>query len=103
MGRWILRTGSLASVESALRIYESAFDYLRLETVCSRTILENRSVVSFHDRCSLSGRVIREGYYSMPERTYGLIEHALNRGDWPRVRQLLEPKAKLIARRIHQS
>ena len=102
-GRWILRPGSLASVESALRIYETAFEYLGLERVCSHTILENRSVVSFHDRCSLSGRVIRQGYYTMSERTYDVVEHVLNRGDWPRVRQFLESKAKLIARRIRQS
>jgi len=103
VGRWILRPGSLAPVESYLRIFEAAFDRLRLEQVCTHVIVENRSVVSFHDHCGLKRRAVRRAYYDFGGAIYDVVEHVLNRGDWPRVRQLLEPKAQLIARRVHQS
>jgi RimJ/RimL family protein N-acetyltransferase len=99
-GRWILRPGSLAAVESALRIYEAAFEHLHLEQIYSHTFLDNRSVVSFHDHCGLSQRAVRRGYYTIQGRSYDAVEHVLNRCDWPHVRPLLEPRARMIAQRM---
>lgn len=97
-GRWIMRPGSLAPVESALRIYEAAFDYLHLEEVYGHTITENKVVVSFHDRCGLTRRALLPSYYSIGQMTYDAVEHVLTRQNWPRVRQSLEPIAKIAAR-----
>jgi len=99
-GRWILRPGSLAAVESALRTYEAAFEHLQLEKVCSHTLVENRSVVSFHDHCGLKRLAIRPDYYSFRGRSYDVVEHVLQRRDWPQVRQLLELLARTIARQL---
>ena len=99
-GRWILRAASLASVESALRTYQAAFECLHLEEVRAHTVVDNRSVVSFHDHCGLRRRAVRRGYYAIGGRTYDVVEHVLNRCDWPHVRQLLEPRARMIAQRI---
>lgn len=99
-GRWILRPGSWASVESALRIYEAAFDYLQLDEVRSQTICENRHVVGFHDRCGVPRQGVLRGYYKMDQMTYDVIEHVLTRRDWPRVRQSLEPLARKVAERL---
>jgi len=102
-GRWILRPGSLASVESVLRIYEAAFDCLHLDEVRSHTFYENKQVVSFHDHCNLSRRGVIPDYYTIAGVNYDVVEHTLTRGDWPRVRQLLEPTAERVARRTLQS
>jgi hypothetical protein len=103
-GRWILRPGSLASVESALRIYEAAFDHLKLEEVRSQTICENKHVVAFHDRCGVPRHGVLRGYYTMDDETYDVVEHCLTRGDWPRVRQSMEPLARKVAERLqHRS
>lgn len=99
-GRWILRPGSLASVETALKIYEAAFEHLQLEQICAHTIVDNRSVVSFHDHSGLKRHALRRAYYIIEGQAYDAIEHVLNRSDWPQVKQLLEPRARLIAQRI---
>jgi RimJ/RimL family protein N-acetyltransferase len=101
-GRWILRPGSLASVESALRIYEAAFDHLCIEQICTHTIVDNRSVVSFHEHCGLKQRAVRKGYYNFGGRSYDVVEQVLDRRDWPPVRQLLEAKARRIAQRVER-
>ena len=102
-GRWILRPGSLASVECVLRLYEAAFERLQLDEVRSHTYCDNLKVVSFHDRCGLSRRAVLPSYYIVDQVPIDVVEHVLTRSDWPRVKQLLEPKAQAIARRIHHS
>jgi len=99
-GRWILRPGSFAAVESALRIYEAAFERLQLEEVCGHTFLDNKAVVSFHDRCGLERRAILRDYYQINGQGYDVVEHVLRRQSWPRVRAMLEPRARQIARRF---
>lgn len=101
-GRWILKPGSLASLESALRIYQAAFDYLHFEEIYCRTVGENQLVLSFHDRCGLSRRAILPGFFKIDQVTYDGVEHVLTRQDWPRVRQLLEPKARMVAQRMQR-
>jgi RimJ/RimL family protein N-acetyltransferase len=99
-GRWILPPGSWASVESALRIYEAAFDYLQLEEVRSQTFCTNAHVVAFHDRCGVPRRGVLRGYYTIEEEKIDVVEHMLRRGGWPKIRQSLEPLAKRIAERL---
>jgi RimJ/RimL family protein N-acetyltransferase len=99
-GRWILRPGSLASVESALRVYEAVFDHLHLDEVHSQTYVENEPVVSFHDRCCLTRRAVLPGYYTVDGIAIDVVEHVLTRRDWPRVRQFMEPLAKKVADRL---
>jgi RimJ/RimL family protein N-acetyltransferase len=99
-GRWILRPGSLASVESALRIYEAAFDYLHLDELYCRTITANEGVVSFHDRYGLTRRALLPGHFIIDQMTYDAVEHVLDRQNWPRVRQSMEPIAKKIGERL---
>ena len=99
-GRWIVRPGSLAAVESALRIYEVAFDRVDLEGVRCRTISENHQVVSFHDACGLPRSNHLPGFVRVGSATYDVIEHLATRAAWPALRALLEPKAVALARRV---
>lgn len=48
-GRWVIRKGSLAAVESVALIYKLAFDILGLESIYCRTLSDNKAVVSFHN------------------------------------------------------
>ncbi len=52
-GRWILKAGSLAAVESAWLVYQCAFEMLQLDAVYCRTNAENTAVISFHDSCGI--------------------------------------------------
>jgi RimJ/RimL family protein N-acetyltransferase len=47
-GRWILKRGSLAALESVSLVYDTGFDRLGLTLMYSRTEEVNRPVVSFH-------------------------------------------------------
>lgn len=99
-GRWILRPGSWASVESALCVFKAAFDLLHLDEVRSQTYCENTHVVSFHDRCGVPRHGVLPGYYNVNGVPIDVVEHVLTRGEWPRVRQIIEPMAKRIAERL---
>lgn len=48
-GRWVIRKGSSAAVESVALIYKVAFDVLGLKSIFCRTLSDNKAVVSFHD------------------------------------------------------
>jgi RimJ/RimL family protein N-acetyltransferase len=47
-GRWILKRGSLAALESVSLVYDAGFDRLGLTLMYSRTEEANQPVVSFH-------------------------------------------------------
>jgi RimJ/RimL family protein N-acetyltransferase len=84
-GRWILRRGSSAAVESVLLLYRFSFGCLGLKELYCRTLADNARVVSFHDSCGLT----RRGE-TMMEMGAGLapalaVEHVLDAATWPLV------------------
>jgi len=102
-GRWILRPDSLAAAESALLIYRTAFETLKLDSLYCLTIADNLPVVSFHDSCGLP-RVDRlRGHLTLGDQKYDAIKHLCAVDGWPALRNRLEPQAQLIARRLQRS
>jgi RimJ/RimL family protein N-acetyltransferase len=101
-GRWILRPGSLAAVESVWLIFRVAFELLELDSIYSRTVAENKKVVSFHDSYSL-GRAERKLlplYFKLGERGLDGIEHRISQSVWFDISPRLERLAKMLARKI---
>lgn len=101
-GRWIIRQGSLAAIESALRIYELGFERLGLVEVYCRTLAANSAVVSFHDSCGLVRRGLIKNAFEFNGTKHDAIEHFITRDGWPAVKAGLDPKARFIARRVNQ-
>ena len=101
-GRWITRPGSLAAIESALRIYEAGFERLGLAEIYCRTLAANTSVVSFHDSCGLVRRGLIKDAFEFNGTQHDAIEHFVTRDGWPAVRAGLDSKARFIARRVNQ-
>ena len=96
-GRWVLRAGSPAAVESALLVYRCAFEKLTLETVYCRTLLHNLQVISFHDSCGLQrGAIVK---IVVNGTTCDAIEHRLERNEWPGVERRLSAIASRWATR----
>jgi len=99
-GRWILKRGSMAAVESALLIYQAAFERLDLGMVYCRTVALNQPVVSFHTSCGLAtfgivpNNMIRDG------KSYDAVEQRLMLTNWPAVRANLSTKAERLARHL---
>jgi RimJ/RimL family protein N-acetyltransferase len=98
-GRWILRAGSLAAVESVLLTYRVAFDLLGLEMLYCRTVAENEKVVSFHASCGLATHATLAGEFTIGGRSLDAVEQRLARADWPEV----EKRLATLAARLNRS
>jgi RimJ/RimL family protein N-acetyltransferase len=88
-GRWVLRRGSLAAIESAWLTYRAAFEALKLEMVYARTLRANERVIAFHDSCGCA-RTEDGG----PE----VLEQQMTRAMWLTAGLALAAKAARLAR-----
>ena len=96
-GRWVLRAGSAAAVESAMLVYQVGFERLRLASIYCRTARDNAHVVSFHESCGLA-RAEAEVSVLINGARVPAIEHRLSAEHWPDVKRRLEPMARRLAR-----
>jgi RimJ/RimL family protein N-acetyltransferase len=97
-GRWILRKGSLAAVESALLVYRAGFDVLRLQRMFCRTVSVNRSVVSFHASCGLQTSPNGHLKVKLRGRQYDVVEQFVTAANWPAIERSLDRRAAGVAR-----
>ena len=101
-GRWILRKGSLAAVESAWLIYRCAFEQLSLHEVFCRTVADNASVVSFHDSCGIIERSLLLNHFNLNGSKLDAVEHRVNKATWEALASRLEHLAQRMARRLQR-
>lgn len=99
-GRWILRTESMAAVESALMIYKFAFEELKLEKIYSRTVSLNEKTVSFHDSCGITNKKVLKDYFEFNGRRVDSIEHVVDKLTYVNVVNKLKNLSKLMARKL---
>jgi len=95
-GRWLIRRGSPAAVESALLVYRAAFEGLQLDEVYCRTVAENAKVVSFHDSSGAERVATLENHFHLDGVAHDAVEHRVDRARWDRMR----PKLEFLARRL---
>jgi RimJ/RimL family protein N-acetyltransferase len=99
-GRWILKPGSMAALESAWLIYEATFSKLSLAELFSHTLADNHAVVSFHDNFgALRSAVLREHFTVRGERKTA-IEHRVTASEWPSLRDRHYSTITRLASRI---
>jgi len=101
-GRWSLRPGSLAAVESAWLIYRCSFEQLGLKRVFSRTVAENVSVVSFHDSCGITAKRLLPGHFDLGGKRADAVEHEVTREMWIVLNPRLQKLAELTAPRVRR-
>jgi RimJ/RimL family protein N-acetyltransferase len=91
-GRWILKRGSLAALESVSLVYDAGFDRLGLTLMYSRTEDANQPVVSFHTSLgsALYGRVMGSGGERWTEQRITSVR-------WREIRPTLEKKISAVA------
>ncbi len=99
-GRWIIRRGSLAAVESAHLIYACAFEQLGLAELYCHTLAENTATVSFHDSCGLDTRRLLPAQATVNGRAHDVIEHRVTAQEWPPLDARLGTLAARIAGRL---
>ncbi|HET9669901.1 MAG TPA: GNAT family N-acetyltransferase [Casimicrobiaceae bacterium] len=101
-GRFVLEPGSVAAVETALLVYDVAFDELALDRVCCRTLAANTHVVAFHDSCGLvrTPGEVTITHDGAPARA---IEHWMTRNAWRQTRERMDRLAARIAATLSRS
>jgi RimJ/RimL family protein N-acetyltransferase len=97
-GRWVLRKGSLAAVESTLLVYRAGFDVLGLHRMYCHTVSVNRSVVSYHTSCGLETTSNGQLKKRLRGREYEHVEQYLTLDRWPAVKGSLDERASAVAR-----
>jgi RimJ/RimL family protein N-acetyltransferase len=102
-GRWLIKSGSPAAVESALLIYRVAFEILELHEVYSLTIAVNEPVVSFHDSCGCRRERTFESHFPFEDQPFDAIEHTVNCNLWLEIKPALSAQAKRIARMVNRA
>jgi RimJ/RimL family protein N-acetyltransferase len=95
-GRWLIRQGSVAAVESALLVYRAAFEGLGLAEVYCRTVAENARVVSFHDSSGAERVTTLKAHFELDSAAHDAVEHRVDRSRWDTMR----PKLECLARRL---
>lgn len=85
-GRWIVRAGSLAGLESACLIYRVGFEALGLEFMYCRTVVENTAVMEFHQSFGLERTRILPDYFELDGRHLLAVEMRLTRSQWEAIR-----------------
>lgn len=96
-GRWLIRPGSLAAVESALLVYRLGFEQLGLERLYCRTLADNTRVVSFHDSMEAQRSGILKRYAELADGPHDAVEHSVTCAAWPQLRARLERLAERAA------
>jgi RimJ/RimL family protein N-acetyltransferase len=101
-GRFVLEPGSFAAVETALLVYDVAFDDLALDRVYCRTLAANARVVAFQDSCS-GMRTPGEVRITHNGAPAGAIEHSMTRDAWRRARERMARLATRVADTLSRS
>ena len=101
-GWWILRSSSLAAVESAYLIYRTAFELLGLNSVYCRTVSDNDKVVSFHDSCGITARHLLPQHFEFGGYRHDAVEHRVDLDCWIGIKPGLGKLVQLTARRINR-
>lgn len=100
-GRWIISPEVPAAPASVWLIFHIAFEILGLSEVYSNTVMENASVVSFHDHCGLPRTGIDRKGLTIRGIAYDMVIHTAKRENWPAIKLKLEGPA-IMAERLLQ-
>ena len=104
-GRWVLKKGSLAAVESVNLIYKIAFEKLGLEELYTRTVEDNTTVVNFHKSINAKYRATLLNEFELEGIKYNAVEQFVDEDHYKNfVKDLLDTKCqKLFERNIKKS
>lgn len=101
-GRWVVSPSMPAAAASVWLIFHIAFDILGLSSVYSNTVIDNSSVVSFHDNCGLLRTGIERDGLNIKGVSYDMIIHLASKENWPLIQQRLEKPAALAERLLQE-
>jgi len=99
-GRWVIKKGALAAVESVWLLYRIAFEKAGLNELYCRTVKDNIQVVSFHTSIGEKTRCIHKDIFELNGKTYDAVEQYADFSHFTsEMAPKLEKQAELIAKR----
>ena len=101
-GRIVIDPRYPAAPASVWLMYHVAFDMLGLSGVFSRTVVDNRRVVSFHDRSGALRSGIEPGGITIKGIPVDRVIHTVTADRWPFVGKRLEPAASVAERLLEE-
>lgn len=101
-GRIVIDPRYPAAPASVWLMYHVAFDRLDLSVLFCRTVIENRHVVSFHDRCGALRSGIEPAGITIKGNAMDRVIHTVTADMWPLVGKRLEPAARVAERFIEE-
>jgi RimJ/RimL family protein N-acetyltransferase len=85
-GRWVVKGGPVAGVESAWLICEAGFSKIGLTALRPLVLTENKKILSFHDNFGCTRVGILEDYFLVRGERKSAIEYRITSAEWPTIR-----------------
>lgn len=103
-GRWVIKKGSLAAIESVYLLYRIAFEQAGMKELYCRTISDNVSVVSFHQSIGEKTRTIHKELFELNGKLYDATEQFADKAYFyaEMLPQLEEKSYRIFMRNIKQ-
>ena len=79
LGRWVIKKGSMATIESIQLAYKFAFEKLNLVEVYTKTIQDNALVVEFHKSIGAKTREILINEFTIDGQSYNAVWQFVDR------------------------
>lgn len=101
-GRWIITSSVPAAAASVWLILHVAFDILGLSEVYSNTVIDNASVISFHNSCGFVRTGIEPKGLTIRGVSYDVVIHSVKSDQWPTIQNKLKKPASLAERLLQE-
>ena len=99
-GRWVVKKGSMAALESVDLIYKVAFEKLNLKELYTKTVEDNAQVVNFHKSINAKFRQILKDEFELNGKYYNAVEQYVDKEHYyTNIKDFLEQKAIKIFQR----
>lgn len=99
-GRWVVKKGSLAAIESVWLLYKIAFEKVGLHELYCRTIKDNIEVVSLHASIGEKTRCIHKDIFELNGKIYDAVEQYSDKAHFiSEISPKLEKRSEQIAKR----
>ncbi|MEE3745268.1 GNAT family N-acetyltransferase, partial [Campylobacter porcelli] len=82
LGRWVVKKGSMATIESIQLAYKFAFEKLNLVEVYTKTIQDNALVVEFHKSIGAKTKEILINEFTIDGQNYNAVWQFIDRDNY---------------------
>jgi RimJ/RimL family protein N-acetyltransferase len=99
-GRWVIRPGVPAAVPSAVLAFDIAFDSLGLQSLRSKTVSTNRTVLSLNRKLGFEETRLEPKAQVIDGIAVDMVHFVLSRDNWRKTREKVLPLAQLAEKQV---